>query len=300
MKKKFVFLGDLDSINIELIHNSHNYLKNKVEYILLGNIKDASKYLSKINSKIEINEIYNPLNFENYKKNNLNFFNIENIYKEKYQTLLNQLSIANHLSNSTQIDLVTLPINKSVFKKKIEFTGMTEYLAKINRRDTIMLMHGEKFSVIPLTTHINLKDVRKYLNKKYLNLKLTLINKQIQRRIYELNFKSIKFLCYNPHCSEQNTIGNEDRKITEIIKKFKNIYGPLSADSAFNKIQNNLLFISMYHDQALIPFKILNKKGINLTLGLNYRRLSPAHGTAGDIKYKNIANLSSYIACMNF
>lgn len=300
MKKKFVFLGDLDSINIELIHNSHNYLKNKVEYILLGNIKDASKYLSKINSKIEINEIYNPLNFENYKKNNLNFFNIENIYKEKYQTLLNQLSIANHLSNSTQIDLVTLPINKSVFKKKIEFTGMTEYLAKINRRDTIMLMHGEKFSVIPLTTHINLKDVRKYLNKKYLNLKLTLINKQIQRRIYELNFKSIKFLCYNPHCSEENTIGNEDRKITEIIKKFKNIYGPLSADSAFNNIKNNLLFISMYHDQALIPFKILNKKGINLTLGLNYRRLSPAHGTAGDIKYKNIANLSSYIACMNF
>jgi 4-hydroxythreonine-4-phosphate dehydrogenase len=300
LKKKFVFLGDLDSINIELIHNSHNYLKNKVEYILLGNIKDASKYLSKINSKIEINEIYNPLNFENYKKNNLNFFNIENIYKEKYQTLLNQLSIANHLSNSTQIDLVTLPINKSVFKKKIEFTGMTEYLAKINRRDTIMLMHGEKFSVIPLTTHINLKDVRNYLNKKYLNLKLTLINKQIQRRIYELNFKSIKFLCYNPHCSEQNTIGNEDRKITEIIKKFKNIYGPLSADSAFNKIQNNLLFISMYHDQVLIPFKILNKKGINLTLGLNYRRLSPAHGTAGDIKYKNIANLSSYIACMNF
>ena len=300
MKKKFVFLGDLDSINLELIHNSHNYLKNKVKYILLGNIKDASKYLSKINSKIEINEICNPLHFENYKKNTLNFFNIENIHKEKHQILLNQLSIANHLSNSSQIDLVTLPINKSIFKRKIEFTGMTEYLAKINKRNTIMLMHGEKFSVIPLTTHINLKDVRKHLNKKFLNLKLTLINKQIQRKIYQLNFKSIKFLCYNPHCSEQNTIGNEDRKITEIIKKFKNIYGPFSADSAFNHLQNNLLFISMYHDQALIPFKILNKKGINLTLGLNYRRLSPAHGTAEDIKYKNIANPSSYIACMDF
>ena len=300
MKKKFVFLGDLESINLELIHNSHNYLKYKVEYILLGNIKDASKYLSKINSKIEINEIYNPLNFQNYKNDNLNFFNIENIDKEKNQILLNQLSIANHLSNSSKIDLVTLPINKSVFKKKMEFIGMTEYLAKINKRNTIMLMHGEKFSVIPLTTHINLKDVKKYLNKKYLNLKLKLINKQIQRKIYNLNFKSIKFLCYNPHCSEENTIGNEDQKISEIIKKYKNIYGPFSADSAFNKIQNNLLFISMYHDQALIPFKILNKKGINLTLGLNYIRLSPAHGTAKDIKYKNIANTSSYISCMNF
>ena len=300
MKKKFVFLGDLESINLELIHNSHNYLKYKVEYILLVNIKDASKYLSKINSKIEINEIYNPLNFQNYKNDNLNFFNIENIDKEKNQILLNQLSIANHLSNSSKVDLVTLPINKSVFKKKMEFIGMTEYLAKINKRNTIMLMHGEKFSVIPLTTHINLKDVKKYLNKKYLNLKLKLINKQIQRKIYNLNFKSIKFLCYNPHCSEENTIGNEDQKISEIIKKYKNIYGPFSADSAFNKIQNNLLFISMYHDQALIPFKILNKKGINLTLGLNYIRLSPAHGTAKDIKYKNIANTSSYITCMNF
>ena len=54
----------------------------------------------------------------------------------------------------------------------------------------------------------------------------------------------------------------------------------------------------MYHDQVLIPFKILNKKGINLTLGLNYRRLSPAHGTALDIKYKNISDNTSYIECM--
>ena len=118
IKKKFIFLGDLDSINLELIHNSHNHLKNKVDYILLGNIKDASNYLSKINSKIEINEIYNPINFANYKKNTLNFFNIENIHKEKYINLLNQLRIANHLSNTSQIDLVTLPINKFVFTKK--------------------------------------------------------------------------------------------------------------------------------------------------------------------------------------
>jgi 4-hydroxythreonine-4-phosphate dehydrogenase len=300
LKKKFVFLGDLDSINLELIHNSHNFLKDKVEYILLGNIKDASIYLSKINSKLEINEIYNPLNFENYNKYALNFFNIENINKTKYQILINQLNIANHLSNSSQIDLVTLPINKSVFKKKIEFTGMTEYLAKINKQNTIMLMHGEKFSVIPLTTHINLKDIKKYLNKKYINSKLTLINKQIKRKIYKLNFKSIKFLCYNPHCSEENTIGNEDRKITKIIKEFNNVYGPFSADSAFNNLEKDLLFISMYHDQALIPFKILNKRGINITLGLNYKRLSPAHGTASDIKFNNIANPSSYLACMDF
>ena len=56
----------------------------------------------------------------------------------------------------------------------------------------------------------------------------------------------------------------------------------------------------MYHDQALIPFKILNKKGINLTLGLNYRRLSPTHGTANDIKFMDRADISSYLACMQY
>ena len=56
----------------------------------------------------------------------------------------------------------------------------------------------------------------------------------------------------------------------------------------------------MYHDQALIPFKIINKKSVNLTIGLEYRRFSPTHGTATDIKFKNLADNTSYIECMKF
>jgi len=301
VKKKFVFLGDENSINIEIIHNSHKFLKNKVKYILLGNIKELSKYLDKLRSKLDINEIHNPLNFENYKYETLNIFNINHVSKKKYKNLINQINIANHIANTSQIDLVTLPINKSLFKREIEFTGMTEYLAKINKKKTIMLMRGEKFSIIPLTTHINLNDVKKFLNKKYLNNSLNVIIDQTRRNIYKLKFKSIKFLCYNPHCSENNTIGYEDKIIAESISKFKIITGPYSADSAFKNLKNNhLLFISMYHDQALIPFKILNQKGFNLTLGLNYRRLSPAHGTANDIKFMNKADISSYLSCMAY
>ena len=301
MKKKFVFIGDENSINIEIIHKSHKILKNKVKYILLGNIKELSKYLNKLQSKLIINEIYNPLNFENYNHETLNLFNIDDVSKKKYKNLLNQINIANCLANSSQIDLVTLPINKSLFKKEIEFTGMTEYLSKINKKKTLMLMYGEKFSVIPLTTHINLNKVKKFLNKKYIDKLLNEIIFQTQRKIYKLNIKSIKFLCYNPHCSENDTIGYEDNIIAKSILNFKKITGPYSADSAFiNLKNNNLLFISMYHDQALIPFKILNQKGINLTLGLNYRRLSPAHGTANDIKFKNIADISSFLSCMEY
>ena len=50
-----------------------------------------------------------------------------------------------------------MPIDKSLFKKKIQFIGMTEYLAKINKQKTIMLLYGDNFSVIPFTTHINSK-----------------------------------------------------------------------------------------------------------------------------------------------
>ena len=63
-----------------------------------------------------------------------------------------------------------MPINKSIFKKKIKFIGMTEYLGKLNKKKTIMLMHGDKFSIIPLTTHINLKNIYNILiNQKLLN-----------------------------------------------------------------------------------------------------------------------------------
>ena len=300
MKKKFVFIGDTDSINLEIVQKSHKLLKNKVKYILIGNIKDIYKYLKKIKSNLNINEIINPLDFENYNHNSLNIFNIENISKKKYLNLINQIQVSNYLSNNSKIDLVTLPINKALFKKEIEFIGMTEYLAEINNKNTFMLMYGENFSVIPLTTHINLNDVKKFLNKKFLDKLLKEIINQTQKKLYKLNFESIRFLCYNPHCGESNTIGIEDKVIANSISKFKKITGPYSADSAFKNLKyKKLLFISMYHDQALIPFKILNQKGINLTVGLNYRRLSPAHGTANDIKFKNIADLSSYLACMD-
>ena len=301
MKEKLVFVGDVDSINIEIIDKSHKFLKKKVKYTLICNIKVVSKYLKKLGSNLTINEIYNPLNLKSCDDNSLNCFNIDDVSNEKYKNLINQINISNYLANCSKTDLVTLPINKSLFKKKIEFTGMTEYLAKINNKNTIMIMLGENFSVIPLTTHINLKDVNKFLNKKYLYTNLNEIFNQLKRRIYNLKFKSIRFLCYNPHCSENATIGSEDKIISNIISDFNKISGPYPADSAFTNLErDNSLFISMYHDQVLIPFKILNKKGMNLTMGLQYRRLSPAHGTASDIKFKNIANNSSYLECMQY
>jgi 4-hydroxythreonine-4-phosphate dehydrogenase len=175
---------------------------------------------------------------------------------------------------------------------------MTEYLSEINKRDTIMLLRGDKFSVVPLTTHINLKDIKNIIDNKKLKKVISLLLKEVKKEHYKLNLKIYKFLCYNPHCSENRTLGEEDNIIKKSLNSFKEINGPISADSAFSKISKKTLFISTYHDQVLIPFKALNSKMINMTLGLKYRRLSPAHGTAKDIKFKNISNVSSYIECM--
>ena len=165
MKRKYVFSGDLKSINIELILKSHKYLKDKVKYIIIGNLKDIKKYTLRTKYRYNFNSIYDPINFTDFKKNFLNIYNIDNA-KSKTESLLNQINISNNLSSITNYDLVTMPINKSLFKSKLEFIGMTEYLGYLNKRNTFMLMKGENFSVIPLTTHINPKFVHKSIELK--------------------------------------------------------------------------------------------------------------------------------------
>ena len=80
-----------------------------------------------------------------------------------------------------------------------------------------------------------------------------------------------------------------------------NLKGPISPDATVNKINLNIYncFIFTYHDQALIPFKLIsNYSGVNYTSGLNIIRISPVHGTAYNIVGKNIANKRSLISWM--
>jgi len=55
----------------------------------------------------------------------------------------------------------------------------------------------------------------------------------------------------------------------------------------------------MYHDQAMIPAKLLGRDlGVNVTLGLPYVRTSPLHGTAFDIAGKGIARPGSMLSAI--
>ena len=57
------------------------------------------------------------------------------------------------------------------------------------------------------------------------------------------------------------------------------------------------VYLAMYHDQGLIPFKTIHgqKSGVHVSLGLPFVRTSVDHGTAKDIFGKNKAIANSMI-----
>jgi 4-hydroxythreonine-4-phosphate dehydrogenase len=215
------------------------------------------------------------------------------------------LKIASHCIQKFGGELITLPLSKEwVIASGIKkFTGHTEFLSKFFGKSTFMLMHGKKWNVIPLTTHIPLKKVSSHLKKMNWNgLKEAILTSNLWKS--EI---TIGFLGLNPHAGEGGKIGNEEIEIFNPVMNSWNkgrikTIGPLSADSAFiNKNPECNLYLAGFHDQGLIPFKILEgKAGINVTLGLDFFRVSPDHGTAYGIAGKGIADSTSLKACLEF
>ena len=167
-----------------------------------------------------------------------------------------------------------------------------------------MLIKSKKFAVCPITTHEDIKNVSRKLNKQLILNKIKTIDKW-----FKLKFKKkpkIGILGLNPHNAELRKNSEEKRIIIPSILKIKklgiNNTGPLVADALFIKDYKNYdVVVGMYHDQVLIPFKSIFKyKAINLTLGLKYLRVSPDHGVAQNLIGKNKANPTSLIECINF
>ena len=138
--------------------------------------------------------------------------------------------------------------------------------------------------------------------KNYLNDRIIDIYKSLRR---DFNIKDPKLVIsgMNPHAGENGCLGNEEKKFLDpLIKKliYNNIkiQGPFSPDTIFS-IQNRSkydCFICNYHDQALIPFKLLSGfAGVNYTGSLDIIRTSPDHGTAYDLINKSNVSDKSLI-----
>lgn len=203
--------------------------------------------------------------------------------------------------------ITTCPINKrAIHKAGYPFPGHTEFLAHLAGVPKVAMMFvGSKWRVVLATTHLPLKEVSKWI-KSDLILQTIKMTEDGLRRYFGISHPKIAVLGLNPHCGEEGILGEEEKKeILPAIKEAKSfgikVEGPYSADSFFN-LSGQYVFdavVSMYHDQGLIPVKMVDfKEAVNFTLGLPFIRTSVGHGTAYEIAGKGMADPTNLLKAL--
>lgn len=197
--------------------------------------------------------------------------------------------------------LVTGPLSKTGIKEAgLPYIGHTELLKKISGEKNLFQVYlGSKMNVLLVTDHISLAEVPKRLTQKAL-LQTAIQQALTVHKMMKLK-GSIAFLALDPHAGESGLIGSQDSRHLRILKLFSNkkIIGPIPADTAFAEdFRREVgLYIALYHDQGLIPFKALHgfSEGVHLTAGLPFVRTSVDHGTAKNLYGMNKAEAGSMI-----
>ena len=198
--------------------------------------------------------------------------------------------------------VVTCPIHKRAFHEGgYRYPGHTEMFADLTgTRRFGMMMVSTPLKVSLATIHLPLKEVPAHLTRPAIRdiLDLTLTT---SRRWFGIPSPRVCVLGLNPHAGEEGHMGLEERQviqpvIEEFLEKGDMVDGPLPADTAFTRrnLKRYDAYVAMYHDQGLIPFKLLAfERGVNVTLGLPFPRVSVDHGTGLDIAGKGIADPGS-------
>lgn len=200
--------------------------------------------------------------------------------------------------------MVTLPISKEALNLGgYNFHGHTELLTSLsNSFASAMILYSKKMTVSLATIHIPIEEVKAEIEREKLIEKIILINNSLIKDFKKVEPR-IAVLGLNPHAGDGGMIGKEEEEIImPAIKELRdfgfNIQGPYPSDGYFatEKYKNFDLTFAMYHDQGLIPFKMIAfDKGVNFTAGLDFIRTSPDHGTAYDIAGRGVANIKSTI-----
>ncbi|MBA1339594.1 MAG: 4-hydroxythreonine-4-phosphate dehydrogenase [Pelagibacterales bacterium] len=312
MKKPIaITTGEPKSINSEIIYKSWKKIKTN-NLFLIGNFLLIKKQFKKLGFKVSLKKITSINEFK--KKNILQILDVPLNFKDPFKIKekdnniynLRCLDLAHMLANKGMVSgIISAPVDKGIFKQK--YPGVTEYLAYKNnlKNSEAMMIYNKQLSVVPITTHIDIKDVIKKINANLIRKKILTVNSFFLKNLKKK--PKIAILGINPHNSENRKKSIEKKMIEPMVLKLRknqvDIFGPFPADTLF--IKDNLkkfdVVIGMYHDQVLSPFKaICGFDGINITLGLKYIRVSPDHGTGKDLIGRNKANALSLINSIKF
>jgi len=280
-------IGDRKSIR-------HGLKVARIEGIEINSIKNVAeaKFVPGVIDVLDLNNVDLPR------------LKVGQVSKAAGKAAVEYIEKAIDLAKNGMIDgMVTAPINKeAIHKAGYHYQGHTELLAsRTKSKNYAMLFVSEKFWVMLATTHMPLRKVSGSLKKD----KILKLIKLAHETLLNLRGKEPKIgvAGLNPHAGESGIFGNEEKKIIkpaieEARKLGINVNGPVSPDAIFYLANVGMfdLVIAMYHDQGLIPLKLLSfSHSVNVTVGLPIIRTSVDHGTGFDIAGKGWANPSSMI-----
>ena len=198
--------------------------------------------------------------------------------------------------------MVTGPISKSVLNRGgYKISGHTEFLAKLCKSKSIMMLMNNRLKVTLQTIHTPLKKITKEITKDNIIEKVCIINEELKTKF---GHKKPKILVcgVNPHAGEDGLLGKEEIDIIIPAVKSLNkmgiiVDGPVPADTAFIKkfVTKYDVIHTMYHDQGLPVIKYDDfSRTTNVTLGLPIIRVSVDHGTATELVGTGKVDISSF------
>lgn len=304
-----ITIGDMNGIGPEVIIKAlaHQRMTDFFIPIIYGSSKIMSYHKNIVN-----NPNFSYVSIKHADNAAFNKVNVMNVTDESINITLGQateeggkiaklaLEKAVEDAQAGRIDaIVTAPINKEAMEMAgYKHVGHTEYLTEVfSAPETVMTMVSDDLIIALASNHVPLKDVNEKINKKKIIRKLKVLSKSLKQD-FAHERPTIAVLGLNPHAGDGGVIGNEEEEfIKPAIKEAKNngvlASGPFPGDGffgsgSFKRVQ---AILAMYHDQGLIPFKVLSfGNGVNFTAGLPVIRTSPDHGTAFDIAGKNVAS----------
>ena len=200
--------------------------------------------------------------------------------------------------------VVTAPVCKEALQAiGFPYPGQTEFFAdRLGVRRHAMCLSGERLTVALCTTHVALSEVPALLSTERMVEVGELLCEFLQSMGHPHPRLAIAGL--NPHNGESGAFGDEElRLIAPAVDTLRRrlphatVAGPCVPDCVYREAAVEQAYdgiVAPYHDQALIPLKLLDfYTAVNTTLGLPRLRVSPDHGTAFALAGKGVANPDS-------
>ncbi len=310
-------VGDESGIGPEIILKAlcSNDIPKNIDILIVGSKRNLGETYKKLIS-LGIKNIADPDNYQIYDMKIP--FDIQQPKKSygnaSFYYLKKAIDIVQECPNSA---LVTGPIcKKSWAMAGHYYSGQTEILAGACQAKNVGMLFtakspitGWRFNTLLATTHIPLAEVPKQLSTHLVHSKLDLLSRFCKNYIEN---PLLKVAGLNPHAGEEGILGSEEKDwinnaVIEWSKKNQEVQllGPISPDTCWNssaqawrdiKAPKHDGILAMYHDQGLIPIKVIALNySVNTTLGLSFIRTSPDHGTGFDIAGKGLAQSQSMV-----